>query len=80
MTACRVCVRVCVFARARVCAATPRLAGMFVVGAVASFGRVTLLKLAGERLVARLRTQTFAALLAKGEARCVIFVLFRCLA
>ncbi len=39
---------------------------MFLVGAVASFGRVALLKLAGERLVARLRTQTFAALLAKG--------------
>lgn len=47
---------------------TTRLAGMFLVGAVASFGRVALLKLAGERLVARLRTQTFAALLAKGAS------------
>ena len=41
---------------------------LFVVGAVASFGRVALLKLAGERLVARLRKQTFAALLRKDVA------------
>jgi hypothetical protein len=44
------------------------LAGLFLIGAAASFGRVALLKLAGERLVARLRTQTFAALLAKDVA------------
>jgi ABC-type multidrug transport system fused ATPase/permease subunit len=44
------------------------LAAVFVVGAVTSFARVALLRLAGERLVARLRRQTFSALLAKDIA------------
>ena len=38
------------------------------IGAAATFARVALLKLAGERLVARLRRRTFAALLSKDVA------------
>ena len=52
-------------ARSSIRSMTFALGGVFLVGAVASFGRVALLKLAGERLVARLRKDTFRSLLAK---------------
>ena len=54
--------------RAELASTAKILACVFVVGSVASFGRVALLNIAGERLVARLRKNLFTSLLRKETA------------